>query len=123
MLRLALAPALAAALLVPAAACKKESPSGLPPAKDWNAAAEPGTAPGSADPHGGAAPGNPHAGMTITPDNPHAGMGGMAPGNPHGGMGAPGGGGGPVAEQTQPRTLEKLAGGRLALGPFSAAVP
>jgi hypothetical protein len=116
MLRLAPASTFAALVLVlaPAASCKKDSSSGLPPAKDWTAAPQqpPASAPGASP--GGM--GNPHGGM----GNPHGDMG-----NPHGGMGSPpaGGGGGPVAQKTQPRTLEKLPGGKHALGPFSVAVP
>lgn len=121
MLRLTSASTLAALVLVlTSTSCKKDSSSGLPPAKDWNAAPQqpPASAPGGSP--GGMA-GNPHGDM----GNPHAGMGGMGGmGNPHGDMGSPGGGGGgPVAQKTQPRTLEKLAGGKLALGPFSVAVP
>lgn len=130
MLRLALAPALAVALLAPAASCKKDSPpSGLPPAKDWNAEAQPGAAPRAENPHG-AMPGSPHGAM----GNPHGSMGGGmggtsgmggTGGSPHGTMGGDpsGGGGGAVAQQTQPRTLEKLPDNRRGLGPFSVAVP
>jgi len=55
---------------------------------------------------------NPHAGV----DNPHAGVD-----NPH----AAGGDsrGGVVPEPTNPRTLDKLADGRLGMGPFSLAPP
>ncbi len=83
------------------ASCKKQPPKGdLPSATDWQS----GTA------HAGSnaatsAPPNPHAGV----DNPHAGMAG----DPHGSMPA----------QTGPKTLDKLADGRLALGPFSVAAP
>ncbi|HEX7840532.1 MAG TPA: hypothetical protein VF469_23800 [Kofleriaceae bacterium] len=79
-----------------APSCKKDPPKGdLPPATSWQSP----TAPGAATPPAAATP------------NPHAGMGG---GNPHGG-GMPG--------QTEPRTLEKLPDGRLAMGPFSLAAP
>jgi hypothetical protein len=127
MLRLALAPALAVALLAPVASCKKDAPpSGLPPAKDWNAEAQPGAAPRAENTPGttpGTTAGNPHGDMA----NPHRNMGGVGGGSPHGptgGMGGdPSGGGGTVAQQTQPRTLEKLADNRRGLGPFSVAVP
>lgn len=113
MTRCALLIALASALTL--GACKKQTPRGdLPPATDWQS----GTAPSgsnapaaTANPH--AAPDNPHA----APDNPHA-----APDNPHAGMaGDPHGG--TVAEKTGPKTLDKLADGRLALGPFSVVPP
>ena len=124
MLRLAWAPALIVVVLALVTSCKKDSAGGLPPAKDWNTAppaaeATPGAAtPGAGNPHAGM--GNPHGG--VAPGGPHDGV---APGGPHaGGPAGPGGpGGGPVAQQTQPRTLEKLADGRRALGPFSVAVP
>jgi hypothetical protein len=81
-----------------ASSCKKDAPKGdLPPATDWQSAA-PG--PGAAKP------------PTAAPANPHTAMGGND--NPHGGV---------VAEPTEPRTLEKLPDGRLALGPFSVAAP
>jgi hypothetical protein len=110
---LALAFALASTLAL-GASCKKQTPKGdLPPATDWqsgtatagsNGAGSNGAAP--------AAPPNPHAGM----DNPHAGMD-----NPHAGMaGAPHGA---TPEQTGPKSLDKLADGRLALGPFSVVPP
>jgi hypothetical protein len=85
--------------------CKKDQPKGdLPPATDWQSGTQ---APGAKPP--GAAPANPHAGMGS--DNPHAGMGSD---NPHAGV---------VAEPTGPKTLEKLADGRFAMGPFSLAAP
>jgi len=89
-----------------ATSCKKAPPPGdLPPAQDWQSAkTTPGTPP--ANPHG-TPPANPHAGM--------AGQPGMAPPgtNPHT----------VAAEPTPPKTLDKLPDGRLALGPFSVAVP
>jgi hypothetical protein len=89
---------LLAALLV--ASCKKAPPKGdLPPATDWQA--------GSQAPAGTPPAGTPPA---VAPTNPHAGMAG---GSPHGAM----------PEQTAPRTLEKQADGRLAMGPFTLAAP
>jgi hypothetical protein len=81
--------------LVLAGSCKKESPKGdLPPATDWQA----GSQAAGAKPPPAAAP------------NPHADLGSGAP---HGTMPA----------QGTPRTLEKLPDGRLAMGPFTMAVP
>ena len=86
--------ALVIALLF-AASCKKSPPPGdLPPATGWQE-----TKP---------------AATTPPPGNPHAGMGtGMSGGNPHV----------PAAEATAPKTLEKSADGRLAMGPFSLVAP
>jgi hypothetical protein len=95
--------------LVPAA-CKKDSSSGLPPATDWN--------------QSGPVPANPHANPHGSPHaNPHGP--GVAGANPHPNVDTSGGGahGAIVPQQTPPRTLEKLPGGRLALGPFSLAPP
>jgi len=92
-------------------ACKKQPPAGdLPPAGD------PAAKPAVASPHGDmAAPANPHGDMA--PANPH---GDVAPANPHAGAG----GGSPmVANKTEPKTPDKLADGRLALGPFSFVLP
>jgi len=101
--------------LVLAASCKKDPPKGgLPPATDWQSGS---SAPAAAPPTTAS---NPHAGM----DNPHAGVD-----NPHAGVDNPhaaGGGdsrGGVVPEPTNPRTLDKLADGRLGMGPFSLAPP
>jgi hypothetical protein len=92
-----------------AVACKKSPPPGdLPPAHDWQS--------GQVAPSAQAAPANPHAG---TGDNPHAGM--ATGDNPHAGMA-----GTPHAatpQTTQPKTLDKLPDGRLAMGPFSLAAP
>lgn len=100
-----IAPAISIALgLALGASCKKQPPKGdLPPATDWQsgAAAAGSNAPAPTT----SAPPNPHAGM----DNPHAGMAG----SPHGS----------VPEQTAPKTLDKLADGRVALGPFSMVAP
>jgi hypothetical protein len=92
------------------ASCKKQSPRGdLPPATDWQS----GTAPAGSSAPGTTAPPNPHAGV----DNPHAGVD-----NPHAGTaGDPHGGAAPA--QTGPKALDKLADGRLALGPFSVVAP
>jgi hypothetical protein len=106
--------ALAFALPLATSSCKKDSSKGLPPATDWSAT------PGGAEGAGGSGPSaqaNPHGPMT----NPH-GPGGPSPHGP----GGPGGGGGgdvPMPEKTAPRTLEKLAGGQVALGPFSFSPP
>jgi hypothetical protein len=106
-----IAPALAlASALALGASCKKQPPRGeLPPATDWQS----GTAPAGSNAPAPTAPPNPHAGV----DNPHAGVD-----NPHAGMaGNPPGG--PVPEKTGAKTLDKLADGRLALGPFSVVQP
>lgn len=107
-----------------ATSCKKDSSKGLPPSTDWSTPPPGSQAAGPASPHGtsphGESPhGNPH-GPGVAGGNPHAnphgpGMGG---GNPHDNAHA-----GPVAEKTAPKTLEKLPDGRLALGPFSLALP
>lgn len=107
--------------------CKKDQPSGLPPADNWknpqsgetSAAQQPSTAPTApANPHGGgmgADPSNPHGGaMGADPSNPHAGMG-TDPSNPHAGMGMPG--------SSSPKTLDTLPDGRSGMGPFSLDVP
>jgi hypothetical protein len=112
MTRCALLTALAFALasLALGASCKKQPPKGdLPPATDWQS----GTAPAGSNGPAATAPPNPHAGT----DNPHAGTD-----NPHAGTaGDPHGGS--VPAQTGPKTLDKLADGRLALGPFSVVPP
>jgi len=78
-------------------ACKKQPPAGdLPPAGDPQAKPAP------------AAPANPHADSTP-------------PANPHGDSAAPSSPTMPM--KTEPKTLEKLADGRLVLGPFSLALP
>jgi hypothetical protein len=101
--------------LVFASACKKEPVKGdLPPASDWSG----GTGSATDNPHGDNPRGdnphgdNPHAAPPVNPhgDNPHAG----AIANPHSGS---------VPEQGAPRTLDKLADGRLQLGPFTVAAP
>ncbi len=113
-----------------AAGCSKKSNSeGLPPAQEWsgggsdNAGAMVPMAPASGGP--AAAPHAPHAGGD--PSNPHAGLGLNPDGTPVDPTAAPHGDQAPVAnvtpEQTDPRTLEKLADGRLALGPFSLVMP
>jgi hypothetical protein len=92
-------------------ACKRDNSSGLPPATEWQTAKDPAPEPVAADP--GQA--NPHGnGMS----NPHAnvpGMGDPSGTNPHGN--------GPMAEKTDPRTLQKLPDGRLLLGPFAFKLP
>jgi hypothetical protein len=87
-------------------ACKKQPPAGdLPPAGD------PSAKPAVASPHGDpAAPANPH-GDPAAPANPH----GDAPASPHSSP--------PMAAKVEPKTPEKLADGRLVLGPFSFAPP
>lgn len=95
------------AALLFAAACKNDpqpTPSGVTP----------GAEPPSATPAPSSAPATPHA----TGANPHAtgaAPQGALPPNAHG---TP-----PSAAQTAPRTLEKRADGRVALGPFSMVVP
>jgi hypothetical protein len=89
--------------LVFAASCKKQPPQGdLPPATDWQSGAAPAGSNGPAAP----APPNPHGNPA---DNPHAGMAG----NPHD----------TAPAQAAPKTLDKLADGRLAMGPFSFVAP
>lgn len=89
--------------LVLVASCKKEAPRGeLPPASDWQ---------------GGGSAAAPAAGPHATTDNPHAAAGE----NPHAAAGD--NAHGSVPEPTAPRTLDKLADGRLALGPFSVLPP
>jgi hypothetical protein len=74
----------------------------------------------------GGAMGNPHGDMAAGGTG-GMGHGGVAPpsasGMAHGGMAPSAGGGGPMADKTAPRTLEKLPDGRSTLGPFSVAVP
>lgn len=83
------------ALLI-ATSCKKQPPQGdLPPVGESKPAANPHEA---APPP---APANPHGDMASSGTSPHA----------------------PMAGKTEPRTLEKLADGRRALGPFSLAIP
>ena len=89
------------AALILAFACKSE-PSSPAPVPAPSAEAAPG----------GAAPVNPHTGLPGA--NPHAPPGAVAPAA-HGTN--------PLAAQTAPRPLEKLADGRVALGPFSMVVP
>jgi hypothetical protein len=119
------------------ASCKKQTPKGdLPPATDWQS----GTAPAGSNGAATTAPPNPHAGMDnphAGMDNPHAGMDNPHAGtdNPHAGMDNPHAGtdnphagtdnphAGSVPEQTAPKGLDKLADGRLALGPFSVVPP
>jgi hypothetical protein len=84
-----------------AAACKTAQPAGDPsPAH----ASQPGPAPAPAAP----APAAP-ATASAAPANPSAGTAGTS----HGA----------AAQTTAPRTPDPLAGGRIALGPFSAAAP
>jgi hypothetical protein len=97
-----LALVLGLALALACAACKKDSSGRLPPATDWN----------QADP----APTSPHASPHASPHGP-----GVPGGHPP--VDTSGGHGGVVPQKTPPRTLEKLPGGRLALGPFSLAPP
>jgi hypothetical protein len=88
--------------LVFAVSCKKAAPAGdLPPAQDWQSAKPGGS--GTTPP-----PANPHSGQAG-----QAGRAGTAGDNPHAAMPA----------STPPRTPEKLADGRLVLGPFSLAAP
>lgn len=92
-------------VLALASSCKKQPPRGdLPPATDWQSGSAAGDKAAPPSPHAGMD--NPHAGI----DNPHAGTGD----NPHAGA---------MPEKTEPRTLEKLPDGRLAMGPFTLAAP
>lgn len=91
------------AALIVAVACKSEPSSPAPSAEAPHA------------PPSGAAPVNPHAAPGT---NPHA------PGAlPPGAVAPAAHGTNPMAAQTAPRPLEKLADGRVALGPFSLVVP
>jgi hypothetical protein len=125
-------------------ACKKDTSSGLPPSKDWQAGegeapAKPSTPgmPQGANPHGGA---DPHAGVPGAPpigggggnSDPHAGVPGAPPlggggGGDMAGGNNPHGGGAAVPntmpQPTDPKTLEKTADGRLVLGPFTLVPP
>lgn len=96
------------AALILAFACKSE-PSSTAPATS----SEPNNPSSSAaNPHAaGGAAASPHAPGAV---NPHA-AGGAVPPAAHGTN--------PAAAQTAPRPLEKLADGRVALGPFSMTVP
>ena len=88
-------------------ACKKQPPAGdLPPPGDPAAKAA------VASPHGDmAAPANPH-GDPAAPANPHGDVAASTQSTPP-----------MVANKTEPKTPEKLADGRLVLGPFSFALP
>jgi hypothetical protein len=95
--------------------CKKDQPSGLPPADNWKNPQSGETAAAQQPPTTAqTAPANPHGGGMGAPDpsNPHAGMG-TDPSNPHANMG----GGG------APKTLDALPDGRSGMGPFALAVP
>nr|HEX4317177.1 hypothetical protein [Kofleriaceae bacterium] len=120
---------LATVLVATAAGCKRDSTSGLPPAKEWTGTkdqAEPvegTTQPPATNPHAGM------AGAGGDPSNPHAGMPGAGgdPSNPHAGMpgagGDPSGGGMATSSPTAPKALDKLPDGRLVLGPFALKLP
>jgi hypothetical protein len=110
--------ALILSVAYPSVACKSEPSSTATSAEPRSAEgpqAPSGAAP--ANPHGvapgSAAPGsvNPHAPGAI---NPHSTPGAVPPAA-HGTN--------PMAAQTAPRPLEKLADGRVSLGPFSMTVP
>jgi hypothetical protein len=108
--------ALASILIVFAFGCsKKDASDGLPPAEKWS-----GEGAGPMQPN--AQPGG-TAGKKVPPGHP--GGAGLPPGHvPIAGSGSAGGPGpDPGPTQTQPRTLEALAEGRVALGPFSIAIP
>ena len=111
--------------------CTKKSQSeGLPPAAEWSGGGDttgamvpmtpggPAGAPHTA-PHAGADPSNPHAGLGLNADGTPADP--TATANPHAGGGSSMAN--VVPEQTDPRTLEKLADGRLVLGPFTMVLP
>lgn len=95
------------AALILAVACKSEPSTTTPAVTSEAQKSEPSTS------ASGAAPANPHAANPHAA-NPHA-AGGAVPPAAHGTN--------PTAAQTAPRPLEKLADGRVALGPFSLAVP
>lgn len=114
---------LLAALLLPWFACKKDQPTGLPPADNWKGTPQGETAPmqppstaqtAPSNPHGGMATSDPHAGMD--PSNPHGGMAGAAASSdPHAGLGA--------GDSGAKKGLEALPDGRNGMGPFALAVP
>jgi len=97
------------------ASCKKETPSGLPPAAEWKASSE-----GAAAPHPGerTVPANPHGDMTAP--NPH---GDMATTPPHGDTGSDGPHSTLTPTKTDPKTLETTTDGRVVIGPFAMAAP
>jgi hypothetical protein len=79
--------------IIAVGACSKKTQDGLPPATEWQAAAE--TAGPSAIPHFTPPPGmgrprgtgNPHAGLDMgDPNDPHAGLDMSDPNNPHAGL-------------------------------------
>lgn len=118
-----------ALLLVALLACKRDQPAGLAPASDWQAG-DPATAGKPKQPPGGDMAGargaDPHAGVDMTGGaDPHAGvdMGNGGPGaNPHAGVDmtkVPN----TTPEKTDPKGLDKLADGRLVLGPFTLMPP
>ena len=75
--------------------CKKDQPSGLPPADNWkNPQSGEATAAQQPPTTAQTAPANPHGGgMGTDPANPHAGVPGAPdPSNPHAGMDMHGGG-------------------------------
>ncbi len=76
-----------------AVGCKKEAPSGMPPAAEWKEPAKPAPA-GSARPHPGLDVGSSAA--------PHVAM---------------------QPQKTAPKALEQLPDGRVGLGPFSLVAP
>jgi hypothetical protein len=82
-------------------------------------AATPGAEPATTTPASPASAANPHA----TGANPHATGSGSQASAPHAGTAPNAHGTPPSAAQTAPRTLEKRADGRAALGPFSMIVP
>jgi hypothetical protein len=94
------------------AACKKSNPQGLPPATDWGSGSGAPTAmTPTTPPNAPSAPGMPATGSgELPPDHP-----------PVPGSSPPMPGGHPPAEGN--KTLTKLDGGRVAMGPYSFTVP
>ncbi len=129
-------------LLLALVCCKRDQPSGLPPSNDWQAGeADPGAKPqmgkpqpqnnNGADPHAGV-PGAPPlggGGGENDGQDPHAGVPGAPPIGGGAGMGGQDPhGGGAAAPNTMPtpvdaKSLEKLADGRVVLGPFTLVAP
>ena len=111
-------------------ACKKSEPQGLPPAKDWSGSggpASPAPQPQAGAPQGDLPPGHPPTGDQLPPGHPPTGDQ-LPPGHPATGDQPPAGvpaGHPPMAGSGtgKAKTLAKLPGGKLALGPYALAVP
>lgn len=109
---------LSATLVASVAGCKRDTSSGLPPAKEWS---------GTKDQPEPVTPPTVATDQPPPATNPHAGLAGGGPSqNPHAGMDMSGGAGGtgmPPVSTTAPKSLDKLPDGRLILGPFALKLP